>query len=973
MKISELAEYELLEEKKIKDINSVGYLLKHKKSQARVMLLANDDDNKVFNIGFRTPPEDSTGLPHILEHSVLCGSKKFPAKDPFVELVKGSLSTFLNAMTFPDKTLYPIASCNDKDFQNLMHVYLDAVFFTNIYDKEEIFRQEGWNYNLESEDAKLKYNGVVYNEMKGAFSSPEGVLERVILNSLFPDTSYAHESGGDPENIPDLKYSQFLAFHGKYYHPSNSFLYLYGNMDFAEKLQWLDLEYLSKYDALPIDSAIKKQEPFASEIEVTKQYSIAEGESLEDNTYLSYNKVIATSLDIKLSVAFQVLEYALLSAPGAPLKQALLDARIGKDIMGSYDNGIKQPIFSIILKNTNLSCKETFLSIIHNTLDTIVKTGIDEKSLLAGINYLEFKFREADYGAYPKGLMYGMEAYNSWLYDENRPFDYLELLDVFEFLKGQTKTGYYEELIQKYLINNTHASVVIIEPEKGLTARMDKAVDEKLAAYKASLSPEDIKDLVRKTERLSEFQELPSAKEDLEKIPMLNRADIQKEVMAIRNQELYCGDTLVLHHDFFTNGIGYLNLLFETKGVPIELVPYLGILKYVLGYVDTRNYQYGELFNEINCNSGGIHTGLNVYSKVKELPDYSAKFEVKAKVLYNKLGFAFDMIKEILFTSKLEDEKRLYEIVAQLKSRLQMQLNSSGHASASTRAMSYFSPLAQFSDLTGGISFYKVVEKIESNFAKEKEILISSLKQLIRIIFRDENMMVSYTADAEGYSYLEKEIEALKPMLYREAVNAVPYVLSFKCLNEGFMTSSKIQYVARAGNYIEKGYSYTGALRILKVILSYEYLWKNIRVKGGAYGCMSGFNKTGDSYFVSYRDPNLKETNQVFEGITEYVRNFEVDERDMTKYIIGTISELDAPLNPSAKGTRSLTLYLTGQSYDDLQKERDEVLSAGKEDIRNLSELIEAVLSQNNLCVLGNEEKLKAEKDLFMNLVPLIE
>ncbi|HIT89256.1 MAG TPA: insulinase family protein, partial [Candidatus Merdenecus merdavium] len=467
MNIDQLSTYELLSQEEIKDIDSTGYLLRHKKSGARIMVLSNSDENKVFNIAFRTPPEDSTGLPHILEHSVLCGSKKFPSKDPFVELVKGSLNTFLNAMTFPDKTMYPIASCNDKDFQNLMHVYMDAVFYTNIYDKEEIFRQEGWNYNLDAEDGEITYNGVVYNEMKGAFSSPEGVLDREILNSLFPDNAYSFESGGDPQVIPELTYSQFLSFHSKYYHPSNSYIYLYGDMDVVEKLQWLDEEYLSKYDAMEIHSEIAFQEPFQETREVRKKYSITEGETLKDNTYLSYNMVIGDSLDAKLGLAFQILEYALLSAPGAPLKQSLLDAKIGKDIMGSYDNGIYQPMFSIIAKNSNLEQKEEFLSLIHNTLEEIYKNKINEKALLAGLNFYEFKFREADYGMYPKGLMYCLEAFNSWLYDDEKPFLHLKPLSIFEELRQEIGTGYFENLMKEYLMENSHSSVVIIEPEKG--------------------------------------------------------------------------------------------------------------------------------------------------------------------------------------------------------------------------------------------------------------------------------------------------------------------------------------------------------------------------------------------------------------------------------------------------------------------------------------------------------------------------
>ena len=439
MSIYDLNAYEVLQTEDLSDLKSKGTLLKHKKSGARVLLMENDDENKVFTIGFRTPPSDSTGVPHIMEHSVLCGSKEFPVKDPFVELVKGSLNTFLNAMTYPDKTVYPVASCNDKDFQNLMHVYMDAVFYPNIYQHDKTFRQEGWSYKLDDPDGELTISGVVYNEMKGAFSSPEGVLDRVVLNSLFPDNAYSVESGGDPEMIPELTYEQFLDFHRKYYHPSNSYIYLYGDMDMEEKLRWLDEKYLSDFENEPVDSEIHLQKPFTEMKEVVQEYSIASEESDEDNTYLSYNKVIGTTLDEKLYLAFEILDYALLSAPGAPLKKALLDAGVGKDISGSYDNGVYQPIFSVISKNANVEQKEEFIRVIEDTLKDIVKNGINKKALRAGINYHEFRFREADFGNYPRGLMYGLQLFDSWLYDETKPFIHMQAIPTFEFLKDVSR------------------------------------------------------------------------------------------------------------------------------------------------------------------------------------------------------------------------------------------------------------------------------------------------------------------------------------------------------------------------------------------------------------------------------------------------------------------------------------------------------------------------------------------------------
>lgn len=970
MNLNAVKGYELIQQKTLQDLKSEGYLLRHKKSGARVLLVENDDNNKVFSIGFRTPPEDSTGVPHILEHSVLCGSKNFPVKDPFVELVKGSLNTFLNAMTYPDKTVYPVASCNDKDFQNLMHVYMDAVFYPNIYQHDEIFRQEGWSYNLESEDDALTYNGVVYNEMKGAFSSPEGVLDRVILNTLFPDNTYANESGGDPDVIPELTYEQFLDFHRKYYHPSNSYIYLYGDMDMAEKLNWLDEMYLSDFDVQEIDSAIAFQEPFDQVKDVEMSYSISSNEPEEDNTFLSYNKAIGTSLDRELYQAFQVLDYALLSAPGAPLKKALLDAGIGKDILGSYDNGIYQPMFSVVAKNANPEQKDEFVSVVEKTLSDIVKNGMDEKALLAGINYNEFRYREADFGNYPKGLMYGLQMFDSWLYDEEKPFLHVEATETFEFLKKQVKEGYFEQLIQTYLLDNNHGAIVVVKPEKGRTARLDKELEAKLQAYKNSLSKEGVDKLVAATHQLVEYQESEDSIEDQEKIPVLKREDISRDIAPIANEVLDYEGTPVIYHEIETNGIGYVDLVFDLSGVSQELLPYVGILQATLGVIDTEHYGYGELFNEINVHTGGIGTSLEMYADVTKAreKEFRTTFEVKVKALYPKLPVAFEMMREILTQSKLDDEKRLKEILAMTKSRLQMHFQSAGHVTAATRAMSYLSPLSKWKELTAGIAYYEAVKRIEENFEAEKGTLIANLETLVKMIFRADNMMISYTAAREGLAGLEPLVCECKNALFTEKVETEPCVIFCEKKNEGFKTSSKVQYVARVGNFLDEGLDYTGALQVLKVILSYDYLWQNVRVKGGAYGCMCNFSKLGEGYFMSYRDPNLEKTNQVYEDVVKYIQEFSASERDMTKYIIGTISNIDQPMTPVAKGERSMNLYMNRVTEDMICQERNQILEATEEDIRALAEIVEAVLKDNYFCVIGSEEKIEEQKELFMEL-----
>ena len=677
---------------------------------------------------------------------------------------------------------------------------------------------------------------------------------------------------------------------------------------------------------------------------------------------------MGTSLDEKLYLAFQILDYALLSAPGAPLKKALLDAGIGKDILGSYDNGIYQPIFSVISKNADLEQKDEFVRVIEDTLREIADKGMDKKALRAGINYHEFRFREADFGNYPRGLMYGLQLFDSWLYDEEKPFIHMQAIPTFEFLKENVDTGYFEDLIRKYLLDNTHGSIVIIRPEKGRTARMARELAERLRAYKESLSQEEVQALVQATKELEEYQEEESSQEDLAKIPVLGREDISRDIAPVFNDELEAGGVKVVHHNVETNGIGYAALMFDLSGIEEELLPYVGILQSVLGIIDTANYEYGELFNEINMNTGGIGTSLELYTdvtKVKE-KEFRATFEIKGKALYPEMGVLFSMMREILMESRLEDEKRLKEILDMLKSRLQMSFLSSGHTTAVLRALSYTSPAAKFKDDTDGIGFYEKVKEIAEDFDSHKEELIRNLKEISRRIFRADNMMMSYTSSEEG---LAPALDALASV--RDRLNSgmekkdTACVIHCRKRNEGFKTSSKVQYVARCGNFIDGGQEYTGALQILKVILSYDYLWQNIRVKGGAYGCMSSFNRAGEGYLVSYRDPNLEKTNEVFEGVVDYLKNFTVDGRDMNKFIIGTMSNLDRPMNPAAKGSRSMNLYMNHVTEDMLRQERAQIMEAGQEDIRALADIVQTVLDAGLICVIGSEEKIEQQKQLF--------
>lgn len=972
MTIHDLAEYEILDEHRVEDVQSDGFILRHKKSGARIAILSNNDDNKVFYIGFRTPPEDETGVPHIIEHTTLCGSKKFPVKDPFIELAKGSLNTFLNAMTYPDKTVYPVASCNDQDFKNLMDVYLDAVFNPNITKYEEIFKQEGWHYELTGKDDELKINGVVYNEMKGAYSSPDEVLSSQIYRSLFPDNTYSKDSGGNPEYIPKLTYEAYLDFYHKYYHPSNSYIYLYGDMDVVERLEWLDKEYLSLYDYKKVNSEINKQPAFDEIKNVEAQYSITMDDSQENKTYLSYNRVVGDTLDEMLYQAFDVLDYALVSSPGAPVKQALIDAGIGDDVYGSYDAGILQPVFSFVAKNANASQADEFESIIENTLKEVVKTGINKEALLAGINSSEFKFREADFGQFPKGLLFGLNCLDSWLFDDMKPFIHLECLGTFAKLRKAVDTDYFEKLIQEYLLDNTHGSSVTVKPKRGLGNEREEALAKELSNYKASLSDEEIKKLIEDTEHLKKYQEEPSSDEDLRKLPMLTRADMKKNAMAFSNIEDELLDVKVVRHDIESNGIDYISFLFDAGDFAQRELGYLGFFTNALGLVSTEKYSYTDLANATNIYTGGISTGTASHPDIKDRNNFVFKFEVKLKVLEKNLDKALELMEQMLLSSDFTDTKRLGELVAQIKARLQANLSSSGHLVAAMRSMSSFSRYALYQDELKGIAFYRSICHIEKELSESPKSVSDKLAAIARKLFARNRMLISFTGNNEAYGNAKPSLEKVIAGFNKMSAIGNQAEVHFNTAKEAFIDASQIQYVAKTGDFICEGYEYTGALRLLRIILSYDYLWINVRVKGGAYGCMNTFLRSGESYFVSYRDPNLSDTLDVYDRIPEYIKSFSPDERDMTKYIIGTFSALDTPMNPEAKGSRSLSAYLEGITYEQIQKERNEILNAQPEDIRRLADLVEAVLKKDSICVIGNENMIKESAGLFENVEKLI-
>ena len=964
--------YTLRKEEQIAEINGTAYLLEHDKTKARVLLVCNDDTNKVFNIGFRTPPADDTGVAHITEHSVLCGSKKFPAKDPFVELAKGSLNTFLNAMTYPDKTVYPIASVNDKDFHNLMEVYLDAVFYPNTYQNDKILKQEGWHYHLEDEKDDITYVGVVYNEMKGAYSSAEQQLFDAIQTSLLPDTTYGCDSGGNPAAIPDLTYEDFLAFHKKYYHPSNSYIYLYGDVDVEKELTFIDEEYLRHFDYLEVDSKINPQPQFDAAKEVTIQYPLSDAEEEEDNTYLSYNVILGEKVNRSTDLTAMILDYALMDVPGAPIQKALVDAGISNDVFSSYENSMLQPMYSIVAKGCKTEDKERFVKVIDDTLSRLIQNGLEERMIAAALNHFEFKFKEANYGRYPKGLMYGLNAFNSWLYDDNEPFMYLRYNQEFEYLKEQIGTEYYVNFLKERILDNTHKTILVGLPKKGLNKELEQKVAEKLATYKKSLTPEEIKRIVEQTKELERYQSEPSSKEDLEKIPMLELEDIETKAKEVKNREYQVRDITVVQHDIFTNGIAYVDYHFMLNQVSVELLPYVSLLTALYKEVDTKKRSYNELANEIDLKTGGIGLGLSAIGVSEKLGGYRVMLAIKTKVLNENLPEALSLMEEILFTSCVTDKKRMKEILAELVSQMKMSITDSGHTAMANRALSYFSKGAYLKEVLEGISFYEFANDLYKNFDAKYDEICEKLQAAIHAFAKPENLIVSYTGTEDITNVLGVAFTSLEKYMNEDKSDVVAQSFEIVAKNEGFKTASKVQYVAQAGNFLEKGYKYTAALSVLQVAFSYDYLWVNVRVKGGAYGCMCNFNRVGDAYFTSYRDPNLTKTYGVYKNATEYVKHFDASDRDMLKYIIGTIAKIDNPMTPSAEGAYSFLCYLSGVTDEVLQTDRDQILSTDVETIRGLAPYIEAIVEADCIAALGDEDVIEKEKQLFCEVKVLV-
>ena len=953
----------LKENEFVKDINSKIQIFEHEKSGAKLMYIGNDDTNKTFSIGFKTPPTDDTGVMHILEHSVLCGSKNFPTKKPFVELCKSSLNTFLNAITYSDKTVYPVSSRNEKDFYNLMHVYLDAVFYPNIYVDDKIFRQEGWRYHIEKNTDDIIYNGVVYNEMKGALSSPLSQVVRKIEETLYPDNAYAFESGGDPKFIPNLTYEQFINTHKTLYHPSNSYITLYGDLDLEKTLEFIDSKYLSSFEKLAINVNIEKQSPFNKRVVKKFNYSVSDASQLENQDYLALNISIGDINDVELNIALNILTVILIYSEGAPLKQALIDEKLCDDVLGVYCSDVLQPYFSIILKGAKKENKDKFIEIVERTLSDLVNNGINKKSVKGCINVFEFKYREGEDSSTPKGLNYSLDAMASWIHGSS-PIERLKFEKHFETIKKSLKEPYFENIISRYILNNPHSSLIILEPEMNLNQKDEEIVKEKLSNLKDSLSKDEIDNMVKKTKELIDYQNREDSEEALETIPSLSVEDLDKEVPDLKVDKYQFGKTEVYYHDIFTGGISYIDVQFNTKAVNEEDISYIGLLSNLLSRISTNSKNYVDLSNEIMCNLGGLTVFTKEYAKNNDIDNYEPVLNISCKALTNKTKTAIELITEIVNETNFEDTKRIKELIKEKISDLEIGIMSSGHVTATKRMSSYYNQLGIYQEKVNGLDYYKFLKNIDKNIDSNIEDLKKKLYEIKELIFNVNNMRVSVVGSNDEKNALLNNLELLQKSLPDNNVDYQNYTLKRDVLNEAILIPSDVQYVAKGYNFKKLGYDYHGSMEVLENILRYGYLWNNVRVKGGAYGAMISVSDYGNFTLCSYRDPNVKETIDIYKELPSFVENIEVSKKELEKAIIGTMSDKQLPLSPRAIGKYAISCALSNKTKEYRQKLVNEILATSIEDLKNHSKLIKDIMDIDCQTVTGNE-KATEYTDLF--------
>lgn len=968
--------FELTSVKDEPKYNSTIMMFTHVKTGAKLMYVKNEDTQRAFDITFRTPISDSTGVNHIIEHSVLDGSKNYPVRSAVNEMNKRSLGSFINAMTTTDYTTFPVVSTNEQDLENLMEVYLDAVFNPNLTTDPNIFNQEAWRYELPSSDSSLSINGVVYNEMKGNYSKPQRLLNSAINQSLFPNNSNKWDSGGNPEDIPNLTREQFISTYKKNYTPSNSYIYLYGKLDIAKYLKFMDENYLSKFDKVTVDTSIKAQEPLSNIPEKVATYPVSSDSNTKNKTYLSLSYVTSNIEDKETNVALGILSDLLVGNENAPLKKALTDKNISEDSYASFNLSGIQPTFTINAVNSNESSKQVFQETILSTLQDIYKNGFDK-------NYLESTLASYDINksseklitpiAGGNGYILSQTALSTWIYDKD-PTMYFDTDSVMKKIKECDKNKYFQDLINKCLLSNNHHSLVVLKPEVGLESRNTEVAAKKLAEYKNQIGEKGIASLLKETEDFNVWQKSEDPKVASETLPKLSLKDIKPELLYYTNKVEDLSGVKVLTHKADLNGLSSINLYFDTSKVPQDKLHYLRLLTSVLGQVGTEKHSYDQLSNEMSQYIGSqVSFGASAMPDGKNPNEYKPKISTSLLIPEKNISNALNIVIEIINNSKFDDKQKIKQIIEQDKAALQQQLTSGSGSAAMIAMNSFMSKSGRYSEELSGFSYYKFLQDIDNNFDAEWDDISKNIKDTCSLAFNKNELVVSCSGSEAGADIFKKELNNKSSEINSQTLPIQEYNFSETNKNIAYSSSAKVQTVIQAGDLKDAGYTYSGKMMVLQNVLNTGYLWNKVRTTGGAYGAQSLFSSNGTVLFESMRDPNLKETLEAFKGTVDYLKNFSATDQEMSDYIIGAVKSY-VNLNttgPLMEGIICDSLYLTNSSVDDLLQFEKDALSTTPEDIRNYGDMLNKILEQNAYFVEGSKEKIDQNKQLFNQVIDI--
>ncbi len=949
--------FEVIKEQNISEINANAKIFRHVKTGAKLLSLENDDENKAFGITFATPPSDSSGLPHIMEHAVLCGSRKYPVKEPFVELLKGSLNTFLNAMTFPDKTSYPVASQNVKDLYNLIDVYLDAVFYPRI--TANIFAQEGWHYELEEPEGAMAFKGVVFNEMKGAYSSPDSILSRQSKQSLFPDTPYGFDSGGHPVEIPHLTYQQFKAFHDTYYHPSNAFIFFYGDDDPEERLRFLST-YLDEFEQIEVKSDIPLQPLFDQARQLTIPYEVAEEESTQNRAMLSLNWVLTDAGDLQTALGLFMLEYILIGTPASPLRKALIDSGLGEDLTGSgMSDDFRQFTFSAGLKGIAVEDAEKVETLIVTTMNALAQDGIDWEMVEAAMNTTEFGLREKNTGSFPRGLALMFSALSTWLHGGD-PINYLAFETPLQTIKERLQSGepYFEGLLKTYFVNNQHRTTVLLKPDADIGKRQKEEEEARLAQAREAMSEEEIKAVIERGKEFKRLQETPDSPEALATIPMLTLDDLDKKNKVIPLEIFEEGETKVLYHDLFTNGIVYLDLGFNLHTLPQELIPYAPLFGNALVKIGTEKEDFVKFSKRIGRKTGGVWpTFFN--SAVRESDESATWLFMRGKSTVAQIDDLLEILGDMLLSVKLDNQERFKQLVLETKARKESSVIPNGHGVVQTRLNSHFNESGWIAEQMGGVNSLFFIRQLAEDVEKDWPSVLAKLEEIRRILINRNALLCNVTLDKENWEQFRPKLTALLTTLPASDTGTVQWTPRKSPQYEGLTIPAQVNYVAKGANLYELGYTMHGSVLVASNYLRTTWLWDKIRVQGGAYGGFCTFDRhSGVFNYLSYRDPNILKTLENYDQTGQFLLQTELSSDELTKSIIGVIGQMDSYQLPDAKGYTSMARYLIGDTGEFRQQIRNDVLSTTDKDIKAFAEILKHVNDKGLVVVMGSQKAI---------------